>query len=183
MGHRSLWLFAIAAAAGIALLLGRSCADKDASTSSAGRPSPSAVIDAGAGQPAQAARTAQGVDNQRQQAMSAAVDTLHRYLAALSSQDRAKADAFWVDQRPPAQTNEADLRGLKGLRALRIQNRTPRPLDSEPVPAALEIPIELRASIDDAANRHYHGWYRLRSSNPVKGDWEITSASVRVGDR
>ena len=42
MAHRSLWLFAIALLAGIAILLGRSCAGEDASIVDA-VPSPTAT--------------------------------------------------------------------------------------------------------------------------------------------
>lgn len=181
MAHRSLWLFAAALLAGIALLLGwRSCGHKDAGDVRA-----PASNDAGAG-----AATAPSLGNdavtvvsQRQQAVSAAASTLHRYLAALSSKDFAKADAFWLNGRPPAQSNEADLRSLKDLSALRIENDPPKPLDSESVPAALEVPIELRVSTGDAPNRYYRGWYRLRATNPAKGEWKITSASVKVETR
>lgn len=116
------------------------------------------------------------LERRRIDAMTAAVSTLHEYLAALSGNDRAAADAFWTGKHPPADSGEADLRTLKGLLSLRIQNRTPKPLDSEDVPAALEIPVELRASIEGQALRRYRGWYRLRRA--VDGHWEVTSASI-----
>lgn len=181
MAHRSLWLFAAALLVGIALLLGwRSCGREDAGD--AGAPA-SNTADSGAATAPLQGKDAANVTGQRQQAVSAAASTLHRYLAALSSKEFAKADAFWLDGRPPAQSNEADLRSLKDLSALRIENDPPKPLDSEPVPAALEIPIELRASTGDAANRYYRGWYRLRVTNAAKGEWKITSASVKVETR
>ncbi|MGI8561335.1 MAG: hypothetical protein ACR2J7_07875 [Luteimonas sp.] len=52
--------------------------------------------------------------------------------------------------KPPARSCEADLRTLDSLCALRIHNGTPTALDSEPAPNALEIPVALRASLDDA---------------------------------
>lgn len=181
MAHRSLWLFAAALLVGIALLLGwRSCGRED--TGDARAPA-SSDADAGATTAPSQGNDAAAMVGQRQQAVSTAADTLHRYLAALSSKDFAKADAFWLDGRPPAQSNEADLRSLKDLSALRIENQPPKPLDSEPVPAALEIPIELRASTGDAPNRYYRGWYRLRATNPAQGEWKITSASVKVETR
>lgn len=115
---------------------------------------------------------------ERDAALHAAVATLQRYLAALGGDDRAAADAFWAGGKPPRDTHEADLRALHELRGLRIENGMPRALDSESVPLALEIPVELRAGFADAPLRRYRGWYRLRRA--VDGRWEITSASVEV---
>jgi hypothetical protein len=184
MTQRGLWWLASVLLAGLILLLGRSCGRDAALTTSVERPTiPASPAESGSASAQAPSARAQAVADQRQRTMTAAVDTLHRYLAALGGQNRALADAFWVGDRPPAQSNEADLRTLQGLRALRVQNRTPRPLDSGPVPAALEIPVELRISTQDLSGRRYRGWYRLRSSSPVEGEWEITSASVRVETR
>jgi hypothetical protein len=179
MGNRWLWIVGVGvlllcAAAGL-----RSCLHDDgddaASTQAgtlAARPNAAdttATADASAAQRALVAR--------RNEAIADAVSALHAYLAALGGEDRAKADAYWAGGKPPARTGEADLRDLKNLRALRSQNGMPSPLDSAPVPDALEIPIELRASFSDAPQRRYRGWYRLRRA--VAGDsWEITSASI-----
>ncbi len=119
---------------------------------------------------------------QHDDALYAAVATLQRYLAALGGEDRAKADAFWVGRHPPADSHEADLRELKNLRGLRIENFRPKPLDSEPIPAALEIPVELRVSVEGSPLRRYRGWYRLRRA-VADGEWEISSASVDVVQR
>lgn len=180
MGNRWLWIVGVVVlllcvAAGL-----RSCLHDDgddAASKQAGAPAarPNAVdtatADADAAQRALVAR--------RNEAMTRAVSALHAYLAALGGEDRAKADAYWAGGKPPARTGEADLRDLKNLRALRSENGTPSPLDSEPVPNALEIPIELRASFSDAPQRRYRGWYRLRRALSGEG-WEITSASVDV---
>ncbi len=181
MGNRWLWILGVVvlllcAAAGL-----RSCLHDDgddAASTQAGAPvaqpnaaDATATADATAAQRALIAR--------RNEAIADAVSALHAYLAALGGEDRAKADAYWAGGKPPARAGEADLRDLKNLRALRSENGTPSPLDSEPVPNALEIPIELRASFSDAPQRRYRGWYRLRRA--VSGDgWEITSASVDV---
>ncbi|MGV8930914.1 MAG: hypothetical protein ACOH1R_02195 [Luteimonas sp.] len=110
-------------------------------------------------------------------ALYAAVATLQRYLAALGSDERADADAFWANKRPPADSHEADLRTLENLRGMRIENGAPKALDSAAVPSALEIPVELRVSVEGKPMRRYRGWYRLRRA-VVDGQWEITSASV-----
>ena len=141
---------------------------------------PAATVDA---QPAPSAAdaaataAAREVARQRDDAMYAAVGTVQRYLAALGGDDRAKADAFWADGRPPAASGEADLRTLTGLRGLRIENGTPKPLDGDAVPSALEVPVSLRAGIAAGGVQRYTGWYRVRRT--VSGDaWQITSASV-----
>lgn len=177
MANRALWLFAIALLVGIGLILSRSCqSDSPPATTVGTMPTP--IADPLPEDPAARAQAAaQAVlEQKRLQAMSDAVDTLHRYLTVLSGSDRAAADAFWVGKRPPSPSHEADLRSLQGLRELRIQNSTPKPMDSEPVPTAFEIPVDLRASTEGQPLRRYRGWYRLRSATP--GEWRITSASV-----
>lgn len=112
------------------------------------------------------------------EAMRSAVSTLHAYVAALPDSDRARADAFWVDNRPAPGSNEADLRTLPSPpRALRVQNRAPKALDAEQVPAAVEIPVELRLHLDGQPMRRYQGWYRLRRAIDDEG-WLITSAAI-----
>lgn len=114
---------------------------------------------------------------QRHAALQSAVDTLHRYLAALAAADRTTADAGWAGGRVPARSGEADLRTLQGLHTLRIENGTPVALDSAVVPTALEIPVRLRVSRQGAPLKLYAGWYRMRRA--ISGDgWEITSASI-----
>lgn len=133
-----------------------------------------AAISAGtAADLARAART----DQQRARAMSEAVDTLHAYLGELGSGQRDAAEKRWAYQRSPSVSEEAGLRSLDNLQALRIENGTPKPLDAEAVPAYLEIPVQLRASLDGGQTHRYHGWYRLRH-NPVTMRWELTAASV-----
>ncbi|MEP6632722.1 MAG: hypothetical protein ABJA62_00785 [Luteimonas sp.] len=129
------------------------------------------------GQTTAANARALSIAAKREEAMRTAVSTLHRYLATLAEVDRAKADAFWAGKRPPAVTHEADLRSLKTLQALRIENGLPKPLDSAAVPEALEIPVQLRISREDQSTRRYHGWYRMRRA-VADGHWEITSASI-----
>ncbi len=182
MTQRSFWWLAIAMLLGCALLLGRSCGrdgNTKVATSAIAASGESASHAASTGANAAAQKTEAG----RQQAISRAVDSLHRYIAALSAGRYAEADAFWTNGRPEASSNEADLRALKDLRSMRIQNDAPKPLDSESIPAALEIPIELRIGTEGRSARFYRGWYRMRSSNPAQGGWKITSASVKAETR
>ena len=178
MSHRALWALAAALLAGIAILSARSCQSPVPPTP----PTTAMPANASAAQdPAQAQTRSdaarEALAERRTQAIWDAVDTLQRYLGALASGDFAKADGFWIDGRPADSSDEADLRHLGEPRALRIQNRTPKALDSEPVPEAIEIPVELRL-VSGGTTKRYRGWYRLRSSNPAAGGWKITSASV-----
>ena len=117
------------------------------------------------------------VADARNAAMRAAVSTLHRYLTALGTGDRSKSDPFWSGGKPPAASNEADLRTLDDISSLRIENGTPVPLDAAPVPDALEIPVTLRAGVKGSPQRRYQGHYRLRRKLDHT-QWEVTSARI-----
>ena len=97
--------------------------------------------------------------------------------AGSSTSDREAADTFWGYQRMPCGSEEADLRALKNLSGLRIENQVPEPLDKEPVPELLRIPVDLRATLENGENRRYKGWYRLRRSQ-VEQRWELTGVLV-----
>ncbi|WP_411834231.1 hypothetical protein [Pseudoxanthomonas mexicana] len=112
------------------------------------------------------------------EAMQQAVSQLHDYLGALGAGDRPRADALWSGGKPPPRADDHALRALDNLQALRIRNERPLPLDKQHPPAALEIPVRLRASLDDGQTRHLKGWYRLQRKVDGSG-WEITSASLQ----
>jgi len=117
----------------------------------------------------------------RYAAYSGAVSAVQGYLAAVGAQDWKKADPYWANQQPGS--GEANLRSLDKLQSLRIENDTPTMLDKEPVPAALEVPVRLRASFQDGRPmQHYRGWYRVRREVSGEG-WEITSASIDSAPR
>ena len=184
MQSRLLWL-ALAAVLLVCMVAGvRSCGKTRPVIDATALPVTGVATPGDAANAAREAETAKLRAQIRQydDAVYAAVATLQRYLAALGGDDRAKADAFWVGKRPPADSHEADLRTLKDLRGLRIENGKPKPLDSEPVPTALEIPVELRVATKGSPLRRYQGWYRLRRG-ASDGQWEITSASVDAVQR
>jgi hypothetical protein len=180
MPKRPLLLFVLLAVVASVIVLLRSCGDIAPTAGDATMPSQAGRVDDAAGRTAtDADARALALSRQREAAMHAAVSTLHRYLAALGGTDRGKADAFWAGKRPPAASGEADLRSLQGLQSLRTENGTPRPLDSEAVPNALEIPVDLRASLAGKPLQRYRGWYRMRRA-VADGGWEITSASIEA---
>lgn len=112
----------------------------------------------------------------RDEAFSAAVSVVHRYLTALPG-TRAEADALWTGGRPSPVPDDANLRSLEGLQSLRIESDEPLALDKISPPEAVEVPVRLTARMA-GGNRHYTGWYRVRPR--VGGDgWEITSASLQ----
>ena len=117
------------------------------------------------------------LDQERGRAVADAVDTLHGYLREVGSGQRDAAEKRWAYQRSPSVGEEAGLRSMTNLQALRIENGAPKPLDDEPVPVYLEIPVDLRATLADGQAHRYKGWYRLRR-NPVTTRWELTAASV-----
>lgn len=127
--------------------------------------------------PSAAELRAQALQKQRDAAYNDAVDTLHRYLQRIGAGDSEAAAKFWGYQRAPRGNEESDLRTLRNLRGLRIENQAPEPLDQEPVPELLRIPVELRATLENGENRRYKGWYRLRR-NQVEQRWELTGVLV-----
>lgn len=120
---------------------------------------------------------AQEVERQRSESQLEAVNTLHEYLQQVGSGQREKAEKHWAYQRLPSGNEESDLRALKNLRGVRIENQAPKPLDSEPVPESLEIPVDLRVVLEDGESRRYKGWYRIRR-NSVDRHWELTAVSI-----
>ncbi len=110
--------------------------------------------------------------------LSASVSTVHAYLAAVAGKDWAKADAYWSGGKAPPRPDDFAMRGIEDLRSLRIDNESPKSLDSESPPHSVEIPVTLRIRKDNGAYE-IRGWYRLRRK--IGGDgWEITSASLQT---
>lgn len=138
--------------------------------------------DAAARAAAEAARRAQAQNQQRADAMTEAVNTLHLYLQQLSSGKRELAEKHWAYERQPRGNEEAGLRQIEQFSAMRIQNETPEPLDQEIVPESLQIPVELRVSLPGGENRRYTGWYRMRR-DPVDRSWKLTATSLSVALR
>lgn len=149
----------------------------------AGAPAPAQPRDdAGARAAADAARRAQAQNQQRVEAMTEAVNTLHLYLQQISSGKRELAEKHWAYERQPRGNEEAGLRQIEQFSAMRIQNETPEPLDEEAVPESLQIPVELRVSLPGGENRRYTGWYRMRR-DPVDRSWKLTATSLSVALR
>lgn len=109
--------------------------------------------------------------------VSASVSTVHAYVAAVAAKDWAKADAYWSGGKPSPQPDDFAVRGIEELRSLRINNESPKSLDSELPPQSVEIPVTLRIRKDNGVYE-IRGWYRLRRKMGGDG-WEITSASLQ----
>lgn len=114
----------------------------------------------------------------RQRAVIDAVDLVHAYLQALGAGEFERADGFWQANRAPAPQDEAGLRQLGPLRALRMQNRPPALPPGSDMPATLEVPVELVAHVEGAVPVRAHGYYRVRR-DPVRARWEITAAALQ----
>lgn len=124
---------------------------------------------------AQAAQAQAAVTPADSTAQAAA--TVHAYLAEVAGKNWGKADAYWSGGKPPPRADDFAVRGIDDLRSMRINNGTPKPLDQESPPQAVEIPVILRVRKATGVYE-INGWYRLRRK--VSGDgWEITSASMQ----
>jgi hypothetical protein len=110
-------------------------------------------------------------------AMSEAVSTLHSYLAIVAGKDWDKANAYWSGGKPPPREDDYAMRGVEGLRSMRINNEAPKPLDDESPSESIEIPVSLRIR-KDSGIYEINGWYRLQRKATDDG-WEITSASLQ----
>ncbi|MBO9556676.1 hypothetical protein [Cellulomonas sp.] len=99
--------------------------------------------------PADAARDAAQA-RANAEAATLAASTLHAYLGALPDPDRSRADAYWSGGGPGTPADDALLRGLTGLRGMRIENDPPHALDRESPPRAFEIPVRLRSGSGSA---------------------------------
>lgn len=184
MQIRPIWLLSALVLVAVLVIGVRSCVHHEPETDITLAPGSAdvvAVTPQDTAADAEAARLREQI-RQHDDALYAAVATLQSYLAALGGDDRASADAFWAGGRPPRDSREADLRNLQDLRGFRIENGRPEALDSEAVPRALEIPVELRVSVANGPLRRYRGWYRMRRA-VADNRWEITSASMEAVGR
>ncbi|HVJ36304.1 MAG TPA: hypothetical protein VM687_00670 [Stenotrophomonas sp.] len=169
-----LLLMAIGLAAGLAGCSCQRTPDPQEARAKTDPQAASATVENEDAAPADSANAAQR--HARDQAFSAAVSVVHRYLTALPG-TRDEADAMWTGGRPSPVPDDANLRSLEGLQSLRIETDKPLALDQLSPPEAVEVPVRLTARMA-GGNRHYTGWYRVR---PRLGEshWEISSASLQ----
>ena len=147
-------------------------AQRDAAIASTAQPTTAAG-------PTAAELRAQALQRKRDEGNSEAVNALHSYLQKLGSGKLEEAGQHWAYQRQPRGNEESDLRTLKNLRGVRIENQSPKAMDQEPVPESLEIPVELRVTLENGEGRRYKGWYRMRR-NSVDRHWELIATSMSV---
>lgn len=105
-------------------------------------------------------------------------DMLSRYMTDLLNRDHAASDAAWTF--PPADPRRADdaaLRQLDNVRALRLRSQTPVAVDGKHPPQLLEVPVQVRAVTADGTFR-FGGWYRVQP-NADGSAWQIQSAQLR----
>lgn len=159
--------------------VGCSCQRQAEPDASVAPPAPAPVDETATRAQAADAQREQARNQQRLDAMTEAVDELHQYLQQLGSGKREQANEHWAYQRLPRGNEEADLRTLDNLRAIRIENDTPKQIDQEALPELLEIPVDLRVSLHDGENRRYKGWYRMKR-NPVDRRWQLIAVSIAV---
>ena len=114
----------------------------------------------------------------RRSEMRASVSVVHQYLQRVSKREFEQADELWAYRRSPAAGEESGLRALGDVRVMRIDNDPPVPMDEEPIPAAVEVPVRLLATFPDNRQARFSGYYRVRR-NPVEGRWELIGASLQ----
>ena len=114
----------------------------------------------------------------RRSEMRASVSVVHQYLQRVSKREFKEADELWAYRRSPAAGEESGLRALGDVRVMRIDNDPPVPMDEEPIPAAVEVPVRLLATFPDNRQARFSGYYRVRR-NPVEGRWELIGASLQ----
>ena len=170
MSHRAWWLvIATLVLLGIALAVHEATRTPvDLTTAAPTASGGTSDVSAGAAGDTMDADTARA----RNEAITEAVQTLHAYLAVLFKTDRSDADRYWRDGRPAS--GEGELRTLVDVTGIRADNTRPEPLDAQPVPDALQIPVRLRVG-GTGPLRHYSGHYRMQYT---PDGWRITSASI-----
>lgn len=119
----------------------------------------------------------QALETRRATALRDAGGVVQRYLTFAGGADWKAADALWAYRRTPSASEEAGIRTVLPARAMRVQSGPPRPLDAEPVPAYVEVPVKLRIDQKEGPQLRYTGWYRLRR-NGVEQEWELIAASL-----
>lgn len=154
----------------------RGCAHRRAEAvgASAVRPQPASAATA----PTSSAPTSPGVDDA---ATAAALDeasgVLHRYLQLAGAARWDEADALWAPHRVPDGHDEDGLRDRMPVRALKIRNRLPEPLDDARPPTRVRVVLRLDMNGRDRQPHHYEGEYRLRRDD-VTRQWQLVSARL-----
>ena len=115
------------------------------------------------------------------QALTDASVVLHRYLQAAGAARWKEADALWAYRRVPNPEDEDGFRSHTPVRALKIRNQLPVPLDELSPPSRVRVPVRLDMNSLDKATYHYTGDYVLRR-NDVTRRWELVSASLKAVD-
>ena len=144
---------------------------QDAATPAPTRPRPSDMS-------SEATAADAATRERRRAAMRESVSVVHQYLQRVSQREFEQADALWAYRRSPGPGEESGLRALGDVRVMRIDNDPPVALDDEPVPATVEVPVRLLATLPDNRQARFTGHYRVRR-NPVEGRWELTGASLQ----
>ncbi|MEN5426115.1 hypothetical protein ABE522_07070 [Stenotrophomonas pennii] len=99
------------------------------------------------------------------------------YAGHLLRREFDKADANWMIAPPPGRADDAALRGLRGVRDLKINTDAPVPHDRQQPTHLIEVPVRIRVTTATTTLR-YNGWYRL-VPDPQRSAWLIQSANLQ----
>lgn len=102
---------------------------------------------------------------------------IHGYVGQLLRRDFAAADAAWRTAPRGNHADDAVLRALQDVIALRVNTGSPVARDTRQPSQLIEVPVQVRATTG-AGTLRYSGWYRL-VPDPEGRAWQIHSAQVQ----
>lgn len=102
---------------------------------------------------------------------------IHGYVGQLLRRDFAAADAAWRTAPRGMRADDAVLRALQDVVALRVNTGSPVARDTRQPSHLIEVPVQVRATTG-AGTLRYSGWYRL-VPDPEGRAWQIQSAQVQ----
>lgn len=115
----------------------------------------------------------------------AAADVVRRYYAAIDARDFATAWTQWGDDGRPGQTFAAFEKGFAHTRATKVKTGTLGPSEGAAGSIYQTVPVTVEATLDDGSAQRFAGSYVVRRINNVDGAspsqlrWHLASATLR----
>jgi hypothetical protein len=115
----------------------------------------------------------------------AAADVVRRYYAAIDARDYGTAWTQWGDNGRPGQTFAAFEKGFARTRATRVTIGTLGPSEGGAGSIYQTVPVTVEATLDDGSAQRFAGSYVVRRVNGVDGAsasqlrWHLDSAQLR----
>ena len=134
--------------------------------------------------PEMAGTCKRSVEDARSQA---AVDVVCRYYAAISAGDYRTAYEQWGESGPPDSSYDDFVRGYGQTVKAAVEVTGDVRIEGAAGSLYANVPVEVRAELDDGRVQHYVGDYVVRRVNDVPGAtdaqlrWHLENASLRPG--